>query len=108
MRDNDKFNSNFVYEIFTKLMRVVQEEYIRQMKKCIVLKEMEDPRNFNKFQKMKIPVRLQKKTTPYFGVIQCPKYKLDEWRAKIKKEWWGCNEDMANIIKWFSKKCIDF
>lgn len=49
MRDNDKFNPDFVYNIFTKLMRVVQEEYIRQMKKCIVLKQMEDPNNYFKF-----------------------------------------------------------
>jgi len=38
LTDNHKFNPELVYKQFTELMRVVQEEYIRQMKKCIVLK----------------------------------------------------------------------
>ena len=52
------------------------EEYIRQMKKCIVLKEMQDPQNFSKFAKLKVPVRVNKKTNPSFGVVRCPKYEF--------------------------------
>ena len=44
------------------------------MKKCVILKEMEDPQNYAKFLRMKIPIRLSKKTSPYFGVVRCPKY----------------------------------
>ncbi len=44
------------------------------MKKCIVLKEMQDSTNHEKFKKLKIPIRLPKKTAPYFGVVRCPKY----------------------------------
>jgi len=43
------------------------------MKKCIVLKEMQDPSKQNKFQTLKIPLRLPQKTAPYFGVVKCPK-----------------------------------
>jgi hypothetical protein len=49
MRENDKYDADTVYHTYTILMRVVQEEFVRQMKKCIVLKEMSDPQNFNKF-----------------------------------------------------------
>lgn len=45
VRESDKFNPDKVYETFKKLLRVVEEEYIRQMKKCVILKDMEDPAN---------------------------------------------------------------
>jgi hypothetical protein len=66
-------------------MRVVEEEYVRQMKKCIILKEMQDPINHQKFLKMKIPVRLPKRTAPYFGVVDCPKYNFSSWLEEIVK-----------------------
>jgi hypothetical protein len=74
VRESDKFDPDKIYTTFKHLLRVVEEEYIRQMKKCVILKEMEDPENFQKFQRMKIPIRLSKKTSPYFGVVRCPKY----------------------------------
>jgi hypothetical protein len=43
VRESDKFDPDKVYATFKHLMRVVEEEYVRQMKKCIVLKEMQDP-----------------------------------------------------------------
>ena len=36
IRDSDRFEQNAIYKTFEHLIRVVQEEYIRQMKKCIV------------------------------------------------------------------------
>lgn len=40
VRESDKFDPDKVYNTFKHLMRVVEEEYVRQMKKCIVLREM--------------------------------------------------------------------
>lgn len=40
VRESDKFDPDKVYNTFKHLLRVVEEEYVRQMKKCIVLKEM--------------------------------------------------------------------
>ena len=74
VRQTDKFDPDKIYSTFKNLLRVVEEEYIRQMKKCVILKEMEDPQNYSKFERMKIPIRLSKKTSPYFGVVRCPKY----------------------------------
>lgn len=74
VRDSDKFDPDKIYDTFKGLLRVVEEEYIRQMKKCVILKEMEDPANFMKFERLKVPIRLSKKTSPYFGVVRCPKY----------------------------------
>jgi hypothetical protein len=64
-------------------MRVVQEEFIRQMKKCLVLNEMQDPENFAKFEKLKIPIRFSKKTAPYFGVVRCQKYNFIYYQNEI-------------------------
>lgn len=46
VRESDKFDPDKILTTFKHLLRVVEEEYIRQMKKCIILKEMEDPANF--------------------------------------------------------------
>lgn len=74
VRESDQFDPEKIYSTFKHLLRVVEEEYIRQMKKCVILKEMEDPANFEKFAALKIPIRLSKKTYPYFGVVRCAKY----------------------------------
>lgn len=58
VRECDKFNPDQIYKTFKHLLRVVEEEYIRQMKKCVVLKEMEDPENFSKFGQLRVPTRL--------------------------------------------------
>jgi hypothetical protein len=49
VRDSDKFDPDKIYGTFKNLLRVVEEEYIRQMKKCVILKQMEDPANYQKF-----------------------------------------------------------
>lgn len=74
VRETDKLDPDKIYSTFKNLLEVVENEYVRQMKKCVILKEMEDPRNYEKFERMKIPLRLSKKTYPYFGVVRCPKY----------------------------------
>jgi hypothetical protein len=74
VRDTDKLNPDKIYATFRSLLEVVEHEYVRQMKKCVILKEMEDPRNFAKFERMKIPLRLSKKTYPYFGLVRCQRF----------------------------------
>jgi len=58
VRESDKFNLDKIFGTFKNLLRVVEEEYIRQMKKCVILKEMEDPENYAKFERLKVPIRL--------------------------------------------------
>ena len=108
MRENNKFNPDFVLQQFTSLMRVVQEEYVRQMKKCIVLKQMQDPSQHERFAKQKVPIRLNKKTSPYFGVVRCPKYKFADYQNEILHVHWCSDEDMESMTRIFSKKCIEY
>jgi dynein heavy chain len=78
------FDPEKVSDQLKKLNQVVMEEYIRQMKKCIVIKEMQDPTNFAKFAKLKVPIRINKKTNPYFGVVRCPKYEFSAVQHEIE------------------------
>lgn len=78
------------------------------MKKCIILKEMQDSDNHAKFQKLKIPIRLPKRTAPYFGVVRCPKYNFSSFLEQIIKQHWSSDADLVGMTKIFTKKCIDF
>ena len=49
VRPSDKFDPSKIYPTFKNLLKVVEEEYIRQMKKCVVTAEMENTDNFDKF-----------------------------------------------------------
>lgn len=108
LTENHKFSPELVYKQFTELMRVVQEEYIRQMKKCIVLKQMQDPSTHAMFIKNKVPIRFRKKTSPYFGVVRCPKYKFGDYQNEILHVHWCSDEDMESITRIFTKKCIEY
>jgi len=108
VRESDKFDPDKVYATFKHLMRVVEEEYVRQMKKCIILKEMQDPAYHAKFLKLKIPIRLPKRTAPYFGVVRCPKYNFSSFLDDIVKLHWSSDNDLVGMTKIFTKKCIDF
>lgn len=108
VRESDKFDPDKIYTTFKHLLRVVEEEYIRQMKKCVILKEMEDPDNFQKFQRMKIPIRFSKKTSPFFGVVRCPKYPFQYNYDQISKQHFSSDEDLVAMTRIFIQKCIDF
>jgi len=108
VRESDKFDPDKIYATFKNLLRVVEEEYIRQMKKCVILKEMEDPSNYAKFQRLKIPVRLCKKTSPYFGVVRCPKYNFGYNYEEIQNQHFSSDEDLVAMTRIFIQKCIDF
>mmetsp|Transcript_43579 Transcript_43579/g.42086 ORF Transcript_43579/g.42086 Transcript_43579/m.42086 type:complete len:392 (-) Transcript_43579:3081-4256(-) len=108
VRESDKFDPDKVYATFKSLMRVVEEEYVRQMKKCIILKEMQNPLSHTKYVRLKIPIRLSKKTAPYFGVVRCPKYNLAYFLNEIIKNHWSSDNDLVGMTKIFTRKCIDF
>ena len=109
VRERDKFDPDKAHATFKYLMRVVEEEYVRQMKKCIILKEMQEPVNHPKFLKLKIPIRLSRRTAPYFGVVKIgTKFNFGKNLDDVKKEHWSSDSDLVGMTKIFTKKCIDF
>ena len=69
---------------------------------------MEDPRNYEKFERMKIPLRLSKKTYPYFGVVRCPKYNFSYNYQEIQGQHFSSDDDLVTMTRIFIQKCIDF
>lgn len=102
------FDPDKVSDQLKKLNQVVMEEYIRQMKKCIVLKEMQDPANFAKFAKLKVPIRINKKTAPYFGVVLCHKYEFKAFEREIARLHWWNKPEVAQMSQILANKCIEF
>jgi hypothetical protein len=78
------------------------------MKKCVVLKDMQNPATHSKYMKMRIPVRLPKRTAPYFGVVRCPKYNFNGYLNEIVKHHWSSDNNLVTMTKIFTRKCIDF
>ena len=69
---------------------------------------MEDPENFERFKELKVPVRLPKRTYPYFGVVRCPKYNFNFNYEIIQQQHYSSNKDLVTITKIFVKKCLEF
>ena len=57
---------------------------------------------------MKIPIRLSKKTSPYFGVVRCPKYNFSYNYDEITNQHFSSDEDLVAMTRIFIQKCIDF
>ena len=57
---------------------------------------------------MKIPIRLTKKTSPYFGVVRCPKYNFAYNLDEITNQHFSSDEDLVAMTRIFIQKCIDF
>ena len=58
VRETDRYNPDHYVTKFKHLIRVVEEEYIRQMKKCIVLRDMGDPKQYARFEELKVPLKI--------------------------------------------------
>jgi len=69
MRDKNKFNIDTAYPTIKHLIWIAEEEYIRQMKKCIILKDMRSVDTHDKYKSMKIPIWLPAITVPYRGLV---------------------------------------
>lgn len=108
IHETDRFEQNAIYRTFSSLMRVVQEEYIRQMKKCLIMQEMQDPSIFFKFMALKVPIRINKYTYPYFGVVSSKQYSYLKFKKQIYKAHWCSDADVAELTAIFSKKSLEF
>jgi len=66
MKEEEYNNGLFA---FKKVIRTVEAEYLRQMKRCIVMREMMDKEMTDKFQSKRIKLRKNKKIVPHLGII---------------------------------------
>lgn len=68
---------------------------------------MQDPANHERFIKLRVPIRLNKRTYPYFGVVRCPKYPFLEKQSDILHTHWCCDANMCKMTEIFTNKYID-
>jgi hypothetical protein len=109
IREKDKFEPDKVYNTFKHLMRIVEEEYCRQMKKCIVHRDMIDPATHAKYLNMKVPLRITRRTVPYYGVVLMPsKFNFSHTLDDIIQHHWSSDSSLVTMNKNFAGKCIDF
>lgn len=96
MREKNDIGREKVAETFKQLLRVVEEEYIRQMKKCIVLRDFQSCSTHEKYEELKVPIRLPSRSARYLGVIPIPKYEYDRNFQSFSSNHWS--KDLKQVI----------
>ncbi|PCI27098.1 hypothetical protein COB52_05365 [Candidatus Kaiserbacteria bacterium] len=79
------------------------------MKKCIILKDMTDPNSHAMYLQKKIPLRIQRRTAPYYGVVMMPtKFPFNQVLEEVIRLHWSSDHNLVSMTKNFAGKCIDF
>jgi hypothetical protein len=99
MREKTDIGREKIAETFKHLLRVVEEEYIRQMKKCIILKEMQNVSTHDRFQNLRVPIRLPARAAPYLAVVQIPKYEFDTNYNKFANAHWNKDPHQVGVTE---------
>ena len=89
--------------------RLVEEDFIRQMKKCFIFYDMQNTVSHKFYFNKKLPIKFCVKAVPYYGVELIPphrKYKfLSEFRVDSK---WMEYKEILDANNSFMEKVMDF
>lgn len=70
---------------------------------------MQDPSKAEKFEKLKIPIRLPQRTAPYFGVVKFNKEQsFKDNKNQISQLHQSADADLAGLSNTFTAKCLEF
>jgi hypothetical protein len=111
LKDNHSFFPDNYVNKCRYLLKIAEEEYVRQMKKCLILKDMEDINNMDKYEKLRIPLRLPQKTTKYLAVLftVAQREQIKERVARFEaKNAWMQEIELIMVKRVFADKCEDF
>jgi dynein heavy chain, axonemal len=100
--------SNSQVEFLKNLMTIVEDEYIRSMKKWIVLLRMKDPANDHEFISKRIIIRRPKFIAPYYGTLRLPPYSYVKAKKKIEEIHWYRIPEVVQVNKITAAKCYSF
>ncbi|OMJ85003.1 hypothetical protein SteCoe_13780 [Stentor coeruleus] len=101
-RDKDQTESIKV------LMKVVEDEYVRSMKKWIILLRMRDPNNDGEFIAKRIVIRRPKYIAPYYGTLRIPMHPYIKNRKKVEEIHWYRMPEVVQVNKITAAKCYSF
>ena len=72
-------------DILKHLLVVVDEEYVRAMKKCVILLKMQDSKNDPEFIVKKVKIKREKVEVPEFGTLRIPTHPYQKTRQKLEE-----------------------
>lgn len=107
MREKSDVGKEKIADTFKHLLRVVEEEYIRQMKKCIILREMQNFNTHERFRSLKVPIRLPSRAAPYLAVVKIPKYDYDSNYHKFKGSHWNKDPNQIGVTEKLVKRSLE-
>lgn len=99
MREKTEIGKEKIAETFKHLLRVIEEEYIRQMKKCILLREMQNVNTHERFQNLKVPIRLPCRAAPYLAVVPIPKFDYNGNFHKFSSNHWNKDPNQVKVTE---------
>ena len=95
-------------EILKHLLVVVDEEYVRAMKKCVILLRMQDPKNDHEFIIKKVRVKREIKEVPEYGTVRIPSHPFDKTCEKLQDIHWYKVSEIVQVNKIMAAKCFSF
>ena len=107
-----KLNQYFTFSnCIEDLMSVIGDDYIRSMKKWIILLRMRNPLNDSEFISRRIIIRRPKHEVPDYGILRLPythwgQYSLNK-KALEKNHWYRISE-VVQVNKIAAAKCYSF
>ena len=103
LKHTDKYK-----EIIKHLLVIVEEEYVRAMKKCVILLKMQDPKNDPEFIVKKVRIKRERKVVPEFGNVRIPSHNYLQTKAMLEEEHWYRVSEIAQVNKVMAAKCFSF
>lgn len=110
MREKTDVGKEQIAGTFKKLLRIVEEEYVRQMKKCIILRDMQSVGTHGRFTDLKVPIRLPSRSAPYLAVVPIPKYDFEAHSKKFYYNHWNKDINQVTVTEKLvirSLRCLD-
>ncbi|CAG9332270.1 unnamed protein product [Blepharisma stoltei] len=103
-----EFEKDKYMDLLKQLVSVIDEEYVRAMKKCVILLRMQDPKNDHEFIQKKIPIRRSIPVIPEFGTITIPSHPYKKTKKELDKNHWYKTTSVVQVNKIMAAKCYSF
>ena len=95
-------------ESMENLMYLIGEDYIKSMKKWIILLKMRNPQNDPEFISKRIFIRRPKFEIPYFGILRLPYESYQTIKKTLEKIHWYRIPEVVQVNKITAAKCYSF
>ena len=89
--------------------KIVALEYLRQMKKSFLIKDMANTFSHSYYQKSLIPIKLKKTEDHFYGYFPIPKYRRQEIYTKFRENFnWMDSQEVMSMNDKFMEKAMQY